>query len=180
MGRKPGSMYRDIDDTAYTRREYIDGVPGSKITRFDMGDLEADGDDYPVAVSLVAEEACQIRHSALESSRIAANRNMIKELGEANYKMLLRVHPHHVIRENKQATGAGADRVSDGMRQSFGKPVGTAARVDEGQKMYTARVEADREQMEVAKDSLRRAYTKVPCPCKVVVDEGLDLIPEEA
>ncbi|MFP4631889.1 MAG: 50S ribosomal protein L16 [Halobacteriota archaeon] len=178
MARKPGSMYRDVDDSAYTRREYIDGVPGSKITRFDMGDLSADEDDYPVAVSLVAQESCQIRHSALESSRIAANRNMIKELGEANYKMLLRVHPHHVLRENKQATGAGADRVSDGMRLSFGKPVGTAARVDDGQRLYTARVEAEAGQLAVAKDSLRRAYTKIPCPAKVVVDEGEDLIPE--
>ena len=38
-------------------------------------------------------------------------------------------YPHHVLRENKQATGAGADRVSQGMRCAFGKNVGTAARV---------------------------------------------------
>ncbi|MDY6779533.1 MAG: 50S ribosomal protein L16 [Halobacteria archaeon] len=178
MGRKPGSMYRDLDDTAYTRREYIDGVPGSKITQFDMGDLSADKDEYPVAVSLVSDETCQMRHSALESSRVAANRNMIKEVGEENYKMTLRVHPHHVLRENKQATGAGADRVSDGMRQSFGKPVGTAARVTKGQKIYTARVEANEGDFEVAKDSLRRAYTKLPAPCTVQVDEGEDLVRE--
>ncbi|MDY7081318.1 MAG: 50S ribosomal protein L16 [Halobacteria archaeon] len=178
MARKPGSMYRDIDKRAYTRREYIDGVPGSKITQFDMGDIPADDDEYPVALSLTADEACQIRHSALESARVAANRHMIKELGEANYKMVLRVHPHHVLRENKQATGAGADRVSDGMRQSFGKPVGTAARVRKGQTIYTARVNPSREEFEVAKDALRRAYTKIPCPCTVNVEEGEDLIRE--
>jgi large subunit ribosomal protein L10e len=168
-------MYRDVDETAYTRREYIDGVPGSKITQFDMGDLGADEEEYPVVVHLEADEACQIRHSALESARVAANRFMIRELGEANYKMLLRVHPHHVLRENKQATGAGADRVSDGMRQSFGKPVGTAARVDEGQRIFTARVQADEEQLPVATDALRRAYTKLPCPATVTVadDAGI-------
>lgn len=176
MARKPGSMYREIDDTAYTRREYIDGVPGSKITQYDMGDLSAGSDSYPIALSLVAEEDCQIRHSALESARVAANRHMIKELGEGNYKMKLRVYPHHILRENKQATGAGADRVSDGMRLSFGKPVGSAARVSEGQVVFTARVEADREQFDVAHDSLRRAYTKIPTPCSIRFDEGNELL----
>ncbi|MDY6774609.1 MAG: 50S ribosomal protein L16 [Halobacteria archaeon] len=174
MAGKPGSMYRDIEGMAYTRTEYIDGIPGSKITQFNMGDVSADDDEYPVAVTLVADEACQIRHSALESARVAANRNMIKELGEEGYKMRLRVHPHQVLRENKQATGAGADRVSDGMRQSFGRPVGTAARVDVGQKIFTARVvEAD---FDVAKDSLRRAYTKLPGPYSVVIDEGEEIV----
>jgi len=176
MGRKPGSMYRDIDDTAYTRREYIDGVPGSHITQFDMGDLPADKDEYPVVVTLKAAEACQVSHSALESARVAANRNMIKQLGEENYKMKLRVHPHHVLRENKQATGAGADRVSDGMRLSFGKPVGTAARIDNGQGIFTARVAKSKGELEVAKDSLRRAYTKIPCPADVVVEDDGGLV----
>jgi len=176
MGKKPGSMYRDVDDTAYTRREYISGVPGSKITQFDMGDLKAPVDEYPAVVSLEAGEAVQIRHSALESARVAANRLMIKEVGEENYKMKLRVQPHHVLRENKQATGAGADRVSDGMRLSFGKPVGTAARIDNGQKVFTARVEANKEEFDVAKDALRRAYTKIPCPADVVVEDDAGLV----
>jgi len=40
-------MYRDIDKPSYTRREYITGIPGSKIAQHDMGDLQADPDDYP-------------------------------------------------------------------------------------------------------------------------------------
>ena len=167
-------MYRDIDDTAYTRREYISGVPGSQITQFDMGDLDADREEYPVVVSLKAGEACQIRHSALESARVAANRNMIKELGELNYKMKLRVHPHHVLRENKQATGAGADRVSDGMRQAFGKPVGTAARVPNGETVFS--IYCQPEHAEVAKDALRRSYNKMSPPCRIVVEKGEDLL----
>ena len=39
----------------------------------------------------------------------------------------MHTYPHQILRENKQATGAGADRVSQGMRLSFGKNVGTAA-----------------------------------------------------
>ena len=33
MSDKPASMYRDIDKPAYTRREYITGIPGSKVAQ---------------------------------------------------------------------------------------------------------------------------------------------------
>ena len=39
MVRKPGKMYRNISKKAYTRREYMGGVPGSKVVQFDMGNL---------------------------------------------------------------------------------------------------------------------------------------------
>ncbi|MFB6352667.1 MAG: 50S ribosomal protein L16 [Halobacteriales archaeon] len=174
MPEKPASMYRAVSKPPYTRREYITGVPGSKIAQHQMGDLEADADDYPVQVSLVTDEACQLRHGALEAARLSANRHLIKSLGEGNYKMTLRKFPHHVLRENKQATGAGADRVSDGMRQSFGKPVGTAARVDAGDRIFT--IWCDVEQADVAKDALRRAYNKLSPPCRVVVERGEELL----
>ena len=174
MADKPASMYRAVTKPPYTRREYITGVPGSKIAQHQMGDLHADPDDYPVQLSLVTDEACQLRHGALEAARLSANRHLIKTLGEGNYKMSLRKFPHHVLRENKQATGAGADRVSDGMRQSFGKPVGTAARVGAGDRLFT--VWCDPDQAPIAKDALRRAYNKLSPPCRVVVERGEDLL----
>ena len=174
MSDKPASMYRDIDKPPYTRREYITGIPGSKIAQHKMGDIEADPDDYPVQISLIVEESVQIRHGSLESSRLSANRHLIKELGEKNYKMILRKFPHQVLRENKQATGAGADRVSDGMRQSFGKIVGTAARVYEGEQLFTAWCTAD--QAPVVKDAFRRAYNKVTPPCRIKVERGEELL----
>ncbi|MFO7834908.1 MAG: 50S ribosomal protein L16 [Halohasta sp.] len=174
MGEKPASMYRDIDKPSYTRREYITGIPGSKIAQHDMGDLQADPDDYPVQISLVSEEAVQLRHGSLESSRLSANRHLLKELGERQYKMQLRKFPHQVIRENKQATGAGADRVSDGMRQSFGKIVGTAARVGANEPIFTAYCTA--EQAPVVKEAFRRAYNKISPPCRIVVERGEKLL----
>ena len=174
MSDKPASMYRAITKPPYTRREYITGVPGSKIAQHQMGDLNKDTDDYPVEISLVTDEACQLRHGALEAARLSANRHLIKSLGEGNYKMSLRKFPHHVLRENKQATGAGADRVSDGMRQAFGKPVGTAARVAKGDRIFT--IYCDVEQADVAKDALRRAYNKLSPPCRIVVERGEDLL----
>ena len=174
MGEKPASMYRDIDKPAYTRREYITGIPGSKIAQFKMGDVDADPDDYPVQISLRVGEACQIRHGSLESARLSANRHLIKELGEGNYKMILRKFPHQVLRENKQATGAGADRVSDGMRLSFGKIVGTAARIPDGDRVFT--IWCDVDQAPVAKDALRRAYNKISPPCRIEVERGEELL----
>jgi large subunit ribosomal protein L10e len=174
MVDKPASMYREISKPPYTRREYITGIPGSKIAQHNMGDLQADPDDYKVHISLQVEEECQLRHDALEASRLSANRLLIKELGEGNYKMVLRKFPHHVLRENKQATGAGADRVSDGMRQAFGKPVGTAARIGANETIFTAY--CDPEDADVVKEAFRRSYNKLSPPCRVVVEKGEELL----
>ncbi|MFB6132688.1 MAG: 50S ribosomal protein L16 [Halanaeroarchaeum sp.] len=174
MSDNPASMYRDIDKPAYTRREYVTGIPGSKIAQHTMGDLNADAEDFPVEISLVPEESVQLRHDALEAARLSANRHLIKELGEGNYKMVLRKFPHQILRENKQATGAGADRVSDGMRQAFGVPVGTAARVQSGDPLFTAYCTA--EQAPVVKDAMRRAYNKLTPPCTIDVVRGEELL----
>ena len=174
MSEKPASMYRDIDKPAYTRREYITGIPGSKIAQYKMGNREAEGDDYPIQISLVVEESVQIRHGSLEAARLSANRHLIQELGEGNYKMILRKFPHQVLRENKQATGAGADRVSDGMRQSFGKIVGTAARIQSGERLFTAWCEP--EQADAVKEAYRRAYNKITPPCRIEVERGEELL----
>ena len=167
-------MYREIKNPAYTRREYITGIPGSKIAQHNMGNLQTGPEDYPVQISLRIEEECQIRHGSLESARLSANRVMLKEVGQENYKMVLRKFPHQVLRENKQATGAGADRVSDGMRQAFGKPVGTAARIQRNERVFT--IYCNPEDAEVAKDALRRAYNKMSPPCRVEVEKGEKLL----
>ncbi|MUV88845.1 50S ribosomal protein L16 [Halapricum sp. CBA1109] len=174
MSDKPASMYRDIDKPSYTRREYITGIPGSKIAQHQMGDKQKDADEYPVQISLIVEETVQLRHGSMEASRLSANRHLIKELGEGNYKMTLRKFPHQVIRENKQATGAGADRVSDGMRQAFGKIVGTAARIQSGERLFTAYCEV--EQAEAVKEAYRRAYNKITPPCRIKVERGEELL----
>ena len=167
-------MYRDITKPPYTRREYITGIPGSKIAQYKMGDRDAEPEDYPVQISLSIDEACQIKHGALEAARLSANRFLIQELGEGNYKMILRKFPHQVLRENKQATGAGADRVSDGMRLAFGKIVGTAARIPANERIFTAWCEVD--DAPVVKEAFRRAYNKMSPPCTITVERGESLL----
>lgn len=166
MVRKPAKMYRNISKRAYTRREYMGGVPGSKIVQFDMGNLRQ---KFPMEASLIVTEACQIRHTALEAARVNINRRLIKEVGRMNFYLKLRTFPHHVLRENKQATGAGADRVSEGMRQAFGKAVGTAARVRPNQKIFT--VYTTENNIDRAKSALKHGGYKLPSPNHIVIEK---------
>ena len=166
MVRKPAKMYRNVNKKAYTRREYMGGVPGSKIVQFEMGNLSQ---EFPTEVDLIVEESCQIRHSALEAARITVNRRLMKSVGRSNFHFKVRIFPHHVLRENKQATGAGADRVSEGMRLAFGKAVGTAARVDANQKILT--VYSTPQYLEKVKDALNHGGHKLPTPSHLKVSE---------
>jgi large subunit ribosomal protein L10e len=141
------------------------GIPNLRITQFMMGNKKA---EFPICVKLIVLEQCQVRHTALEASRISANRSMEKKAGSTNYKMRVRLYPHVILRENKQATGAGADRVSQGMRASFGKIVSTAARVKPNQTIIE--IFTYPQYIKAAKDSLRKAGMKLPSPCHVIVE----------
>ena len=165
MARKPAKMYRDIWGRVTSSKEYIGGVTNPRITQFDLGNLT---DNFPVEISLITKEQCNILHRALEAARIAANRHIMKMAGKANYHMKIRIYPHVVIRENKQATGAGADRVSQGMRSAYGKPVGTAAQVKRNQKIVS--IWTTSENIDHAKSALKRAAAKLPTICKIEVE----------
>ncbi len=149
------------------------GTPAPKITIFDMGDVK-NPDRFALELSLYAKESGQITHNALEASRIAANRYLVNRAGRYGFYMKARLFPHEILRENKQATGAGADRVSDGMRRAFGKPVSLAAKVQKGQKIITVKV--DPQHFQTAKDALKRAAAKLPMPCGISIDKGKEIL----
>ena len=140
MGKRPARCYRYVRGPANTRvGKYVRGVPDARIRAYDAGNRKA---EFPVHVHLVSKERCQIRHTALEAARIAVNRHLQRKVGTENYHMTIRIHPHHILRENKMMAVAGADRIQDGMRRSFGKPTDRAARVREGQELVTVRLNA--------------------------------------
>jgi large subunit ribosomal protein L10e len=88
-----------------------------------------------------------------------------------NFHLKLRVFPHHVLRENKQATGAGADRVSEGMRLAFGKAVGTAARVMKDQVVFTTYTTP--QYIDKVKEAMKAGGHKLPSPAYfTVVDKS--------
>ena len=99
---------------------------------------------------------------------------MQRRSGRMGYQLKIRVYPHHIVRENPMATGAGADRVQDGMRKAFGKPVSSVALVKANQKVLT--IKTNKKNFKDAKEALRRAAMKFPVPCRVVVDKGAELV----
>ncbi len=171
MGKRPAYCYTRVDRPPYTRKKYIKGGPEPKIRNFELGAPEK---EFPVEVSLYANERCQISHNALEAARIHVNRFLTRKLGRDSYHYKICVYPHHRIRENKMMTGAGADRVQNGMRLAFGKVISVAARVYEGDKLLFIRISP--ENLEVAKDALKRGKAKFPIPCRISVTKGQELV----
>lgn len=151
-----GANYRKSNGQAYAQKAYIKGKPQNKIAKFHGGKRGS----YEFLVQLLINEKIQIRHSAIESCRLAANKRLEKTTGESGYFSRLRIYPHILLRENKQIATAGADRISQGMRGSFGKAVSLAARVRTGQVIMEMEVGADH--VEAAKKALRSACVKLP------------------
>jgi large subunit ribosomal protein L10e len=157
--------YRHPKGRAYTRTEFVKGFPAPKINKFTMGDTNA---KFEYEARLIALEDAQIRHNSLEAARVAANRELMEKLTN-NYLMRVHPYPHTILRENKMIFGAHADRLQDGMRRSFGKPIGTAARVRPNQTIISIDVNADA--VEVARRALKLGSAKVPIPCRIAVEK---------
>jgi large subunit ribosomal protein L10e len=157
--------YRAVKGQAYTRKKFAKGFPPPKINKFTMGDTKG---NFEVEAKLVALKRAQIRHSALEAARVATNRILMDKLIN-DYLMQVHPYPHIILRENKMIFGAHADRLQQGMRRSFGKAIGTAARIEPDQTIITVKVKANA--LELAKESLKRGSAKLPIPCKIVVEK---------
>lgn len=146
----------------YRNKSFVRAIPNCKIVKYDMGNLTK---DFPVKINLQANSNVQLRHNSLESARLAANRYLEKNLGKKGFHLKLLVYPHHILRENPLASGAGADRMSTGMKCSFGKSIGLAARILKNQNILRADIEKGQEK--IAKEALRRALTKLPIGCTI-------------
>lgn len=170
MVTKPARMYTKISGPAYTRRKFMGGVPYPRITTFIQGNQKK---DFQIEIRLIAKESCQIRHTALEAARISVNRKMIDAVGSENYFLQIRPYPHQVLREHKMATGAGADRISSGMRNAFGRPVGTAARVHADDILMVGK--STPEGALRLRDALHKASIKLPTPCRIEIAKGKEL-----
>ena len=167
---RKAKAYRTIK-RAYTRKSkfkkksYIPTIPPHKIVRFDMGNPQK---QFKFKLKLINLDSVQIRHNAIESVRLLINRHLEEKLGN-NYHLKVNKYPHHILRENKMLSGAGADRMQTGMSQAFGKAVGSAIQVKKGSVIFTASVNDDG--LETAKNSLKSASPKLPCRCRIEIEE---------
>lgn len=167
MPLRPGRCYRRFGTPPYTRLKYIKSIPPVTIPKFDLGNPRG---SFEYTLKLVVTRAGQIRQNALEATRQIVNKYLSSKVGEQNYFMRICIFPHHILRENKMMAIAGADRLQDGMRLSFGTPISRAARVDVGQVVVFVKV--NKGSLEHAKEALRRATSKLPLPCRVVIEKS--------
>ena len=145
-------------------KSYIKGAPQIRLAQYDMGDKIS----YPFEVQMISARPIQVRDNALEAARQVITRRM--ELGtKGGWNAKVRVVPHHVLRMNPLATGAGADRFQRGMSKSFGRPEGHAAQLKRGTVLFSIYVPA--ESVSLAKDILHRASAKMPMHCTVRVQK---------
>ena len=148
----------------YTKKNFVrGGFPNLKIIKFDMGEANK---KYDFTLKLNSCKSMNIRHNSLESARMTSNRLLEKTIGKA-YHLKIKVYPFHLLRENPLASGAGADRMSTGMKKSFGKVIGSAARVKEGQTLVELRI--NKANLKLGREALSKAAKKIPCSCKIIV-----------
>jgi large subunit ribosomal protein L10e len=150
---------------SYTSKYYAPGAPNSKVARFTTGKASP---DYNYCINLVSKGRVQIRHNALEAARVAANKKLVS-LGEEGYLLTVKTYPHEILRENKMIATAGADRLQEGMRKAFGKPIGVAARVDIGTTVLELHVKAA--DLQLGKTALHAAEAKLPMLTDIRVEE---------
>ncbi|MFQ6009906.1 MAG: 50S ribosomal protein L16 [Candidatus Aenigmatarchaeota archaeon] len=174
MAIRPGRCYHHQTNKPYTRvsrrsprKSYVKGVPVGKIHHFETGNVKGAA-SFPLTFHIVCTQNRQMRSNCLEAARVSATKYLTAKVGETNFFLKIRPYPHHVLREKPLATGAGADRFSEGMRRSFGKPHGVSARIKAGQKVVTVKAIAGKEKE--VKEALRRASMKLPGKCRIVLE----------
>lgn len=164
---RKGCAYRRLErpntrKSKYKVKNYVRATPSFLVVRYEMGDTKG---KFEYMVSLITKNSLQIRQNAIESARQSSNKVLEKNLGKTEFHFKIKIYPFHHLRENPLAAGAGADRMSTGMKHSFGKPIGLAAQVRKGQTLME--VSVNREHIEVARKALKRASHKFPCTCSI-------------
>ena len=176
MALRKASAYTKRKARPYTRKSsvksksYIKTIPPQKVVKFQMGNIRAfDSGKFNRILKLISEEKVQIRDNALESARqYIHNKLEANFLGQ--YYFAVKVFPHHILRENKMIAGAGADRMQTGMQLSFGKTMGRAALVKEGQEIFLVAVDNDKV-LKFAREVIGKIKAKLPCRTAILSEK---------
>ena len=173
MALRKAISYSKKKVVPYTRvskkksKSFIKTTPQQKIVKFTMGDdhLFQEG-KLPYQLKVISTQKVQIRHNALEACRQFINKKLEKEFSQ-EYLFRIIPFPHHIQRENKMLTGAGADRMQTGMQLSFGKPAGKAAILKPNSGIFLIAV-ADKKAEEFARKVLKQVNPKLPCKIRIL------------
>lgn len=142
-------------------KAYIKVVPHNKIAKYTLGNAAAFREGkLPFYVRLVSMENVQVRDNALEAGRMFMAK-ILEEKIPGQYYLEIKAHPHHILRNNKAAAGVGADRLSTGMKHSFGIVEGRAALVKKGKEIYAVAC-ANEHSARITRDALVTIKAKIP------------------
>jgi len=176
MALRKASAYSKKKARPFTRnsrkagKAYIKTVPVSKIAKYNGGNQkDFESGKHPYQIKLITEERVQIRDNALEAARMFVIK-MLDAGAIGQYYLMVKVHPHHMLRENKTAAGAGADRLSSGMKHSYGIVIGRAAMVNPGQEVFFISC-ANEKSARVARDALQDIKSKLPGRSRVIFEK---------
>jgi len=151
-------------------KSYIKQVPQNKIVKYNLGNKRAYHEGkFKHVLKFIAVERVQIRDNALEAGRLVVNKRLEKKL-PGHFYFAIKVFPHHILRNNKTASGAGADRLSSGMKHSFGVIEGRAAIVNAGKEIFEVAVENE-QGLKIAREALAMVKAKMPCKSKIVYEK---------
>ena len=171
-GLRKANAYSKRKVTPFTRtskkrqKSFIKTLPPHKIVKFDMGKVsDFKQNKLPHVLKIICLEKVQIRHNALEACRQYINKKLDKELGGIYYFKIV-PFPHHVQRENKMLTGAGADRMQSGMQLSYGKSMNKAAILKPGKKIFEIAVSTPKA-VSFVRSIIRQVNSKIPCKIRV-------------
>ena len=169
MGLRPAHCIRELTKRPWTRfsrkkpkKSYIKAMPHPDLVVYRMGDGKK---KYSAVFHLRTADGVVLRDNAIESARQAVNK-YLERMILGQYYFVVRVYPHHIIRENKMIAGAGADRLQKGMRQSFGRPTDRAARLQKGTALFT--VYASEQHTAVIETAFERSMRKLSGKWRVV------------
>ena len=173
MGLRKASAYSKRKVVPYTRvskrkgKSYIKTVPQQKIVKFTMGkEALYNKGKLPHELTVISTEMVQIRHNALEACRQFINKKLENEFSD-QYLFKVIPFPHHIQRENKMLTAAGADRMQTGMQLSYGKSAGKAAILKKNSRIFFVAVHTPRA-VEFVRHVLKQIKAKLPGKTKVV------------
>ncbi len=148
------------------QKSFIKVVPPQKIVKFEMGKFDSyRKGKLPHVLKVLSIEKVQLRHNALEACRQYINKKIEKETG-GQYMFKVVPFPHHIQRENKMLTGAGADRMQTGMQLAFGKSMGKAAILKEGSVIFILALPNEKT-LAFARSTIKEIKAKLPGKIRV-------------
>jgi len=144
----------------YRKKAFVKARPGKKVIKHDMGDVKGGTGQFPLCLQLISKEVTSVRTNSIEAARITALKKVEGKLGRFGFYFRIKMHAHHAIRENPLAAGAGADRLSTGMKHSFGKIIAMAARIEKDKVLME--ISVPKEEEDIARLALKSASKKLP------------------